>query len=335
MGNNAWSNWVESKTKQIQDWSDETSEKLEKKTESLNDNLQSVSENFATKSENAPKTLDNKMKKSKFFSMFTPEELDAAVKTLGALSPDGDKWLDAKDGKVSRSYLAEQYPDFLDFMFSLKKSFNAQLQELTIDEIQELHDKNMLRKHFYDMGYIDLEYVPMDNAISNILIWDKDTDYVFINNDSSNRFFREDIVSFEVIKDGETSQRFGVGSAVGGAILTGGIGVLAGFMMPKKKSLVTDLRLRILTTGEKSVHDIYLITEPTKTNSRDYEMANNAVEAITEFLQNYLINKDSASSTKIESTSVLDEIKKLADLHDSGAITDSEFQSLKEKILNN
>jgi hypothetical protein len=266
--------------------------------------------------------------------MFSPEELDADIKTLGSLSPDGDKWLDAQDGKVSRSYLAEQYPDFLDFMFGLKKSFHTQLQKLTIDEIQELHEKNMLRKYFYDMGYIDLAYVPMDNAISNILIWDKDTDYVFINNNSSDCFIKEDIVSFEIIKDGEASQRFGIGSAVGGALLTGGIGLLAGFMMPKKKSLVTDLRLRILTTGETSVHDIYLITEPTKTNSREYEMANNAVEAITEFLQNYLLNKNTETTTLSKPTSVVDEIKKLVDLRDSGAITDSEFQTLKEKLLN-
>jgi hypothetical protein len=73
---------------------------------------------------------------------------------------------------------------------------------------------------------------------------------------------------------------------------------------------------------------IYLIARGSSMHERDMQQARDSKEAMDRY-----ITETVQSAAPAASTSPVDELTKLADLHKSGAINDDEFAAMKAKVL--
>ncbi|MCJ2160613.1 hypothetical protein [Leuconostoc mesenteroides] len=133
-------------------------------------------------------------------------------------------------------------------------------------------------------------------VIADHLLYDKETDIIMINRGlfspgKQEIFYASSIRNFEVIKDGESSEKFGLGGAALGGVLFGPVGLLGGFLLKKKKNEINDLRVRINTDGESTIHDVVLLNTKTKADGVFSKLANQSMEEIVNFLQSKLFNK--------------------------------------------
>lgn len=143
-----------------------------------------------------------------------------------------------------------------------------------------------------------------------------------------------DIVDFELIEDGNSITKGGLGRAIVGGALFGGTGAIVGGATGGKKSKATCSKLQIkITINNLEVATVYIdfITTEFKKDSFVYKEAYNSAQKVLSILQ--LICKTSNNSNNTEHISNADEIKKYKELLDIGAITQEEFEKKKRELL--
>lgn len=141
-----------------------------------------------------------------------------------------------------------------------------------------------------------------------------------------------DIVSFELQADGKvitSSTSGGLGSAVVGGILFGGVGAIVGSNTGKKRTNSTIYNTYTINITLNSMQNPNITFDvPTQ------KIANEIISAL-QLMYNSQI-KDAETNTKkidIDNNSVADEIKKFKELLDMGAITETEFDIKKKQLL--
>lgn len=194
-------------------------------------------------------------------------------------------------------------------------------------------------------------YVPHDGK-SAIAIGDNDKQICFVNNESSfspTLVSYRDLLSVEIIEDGEsitkTSRSSQIGGALLGTVLLGGVGTIIGGLSGNKTTTdkVSSLVLRIVINDTKNP-DRYITFLNSESKKSDYGYKI-AIENIRKWQSsvNVLIrkadiedekNKESSAAAQIYKPSNISDLEKLAELRDKGILTDEEFQSEKMKILN-
>lgn len=145
-----------------------------------------------------------------------------------------------------------------------------------------------------------------------------------------------DILNFELLEDGDTVTKGGLGSAVVGGALFGGTGAVVGSVTGKKttKKLIKSLKIKItLSDLNDPVAYIDLIDKETKVDSSIYKNAYNNAQTILSLLANMNDKKDEKATTVEENTNSLEQIKTLKELLDMGAITEDEFSTKKKELL--
>ena len=144
------------------------------------------------------------------------------------------------------------------------------------------------------------------------------------------------IVSFELLEDGDTITKGGLGSAVVGGALSRTGGAIAGAILgtKKTKSVCNSLQLRISVEGYyKKVIVVNYIELPTKSTSMTYrQMREQAQKAVGE-LQVAVASVQRNAAQQETNISVVDEIAKLNQLKEQGALTEEEFTTAKKKLL--
>ena len=149
----------------------------------------------------------------------------------------------------------------------------------------------------------------------------------------------DDIVDFELLEDGSSIIKGGVGSSIVGAALFGGIGAVVGSATGKKKikQTCTNLMVKITVNNMASpVEYIKLISSTTSKNSMIYRGAYRDAQEIISLLQLICNQRNSMNNISQESThsaSAADEIRKYKALMDEGIITEEEFLSKKKQLL--
>ncbi len=153
-----------------------------------------------------------------------------------------------------------------------------------------------------------------------------------------------EIVSFELLEDGNSVTKGGLGRAVAGGILLGGVGAIVGGSTGSKKTkgICTKLQIKI-TLNSMATPTVYvnLISTSTKKDSFIYSAAYSSAQEILSILQiicdqrEHQNNIQPESQTSATAISVPEEIKKYKDLLDMGAITEEEFENKKKELLNN
>ena len=146
-----------------------------------------------------------------------------------------------------------------------------------------------------------------------------------------------DIVDFELLEDGESIAKGGLGRAVVGGVLFGGVGAIVGGGTGGKKSkpICTSLNIKItLNNMSNPVAYINFIKTSTKKNSIIYKSMYKSAQECLSVLQ-LIVNGQEEVKNDIETTSIssADEILKFKNLLDQGIINEEEFEAKKKQLL--
>ncbi len=151
-------------------------------------------------------------------------------------------------------------------------------------------------------------------------------------------FKYEDVLDFEVLEDGTSITKGGLGKALVGGAIFGLAGAIVGGTSKKTKQMCNKLQIKITTRNlDKPIIYLTLINSETKKNGFIYKQASKCVQ---EILSKFQIVIDQIEQTQNESLnsrannfSAADEVKKYKDLLDMGAITKEEFDMKKKELL--
>ena len=157
----------------------------------------------------------------------------------------------------------------------------------------------------------------------------------------------KDLLSCEIFEDGvtvtKTSRSSQLGGALVGGLALGGIGAVIGGLSGKTTSegkiKRVDLRLIVNDTANP-LHDINFMNVEGKKGGIIYTVAIQQARhwhGLASVLIKQADSEDKATQESPVTTSatgsLADELKKLADLRDSGALSEGEFQKQKARIL--
>ena len=171
----------------------------------------------------------------------------------------------------------------------------------------------------------------------------------YISVDEVNKAFKingdifeySNFLSYELLEDGQSITKGGLGRAVAGGVLFGGLGAVVGAVTGGKKSkgVCNSMKLRV-TLKNAHVDTVYItfITAETKTKSFLYKAAQDSAQSCISTLEiigdyNNTQNQNVTINTITNATSDADEILKFKNLLDTGVITQEEFDAKKKQIL--
>ncbi len=148
----------------------------------------------------------------------------------------------------------------------------------------------------------------------------------------------EDILSFELLEDGEQIIKGGVGSAVAGGLAFGALGAVVGASTGKKKMKSTCSMMRIkitLNDIQYPVEYINILQMKVNKNSAAYKKATQQANEILSLLEVMIQQQKNVekSSAVTDGGSAADEILKYKNLMDQGIITEEEFSQKKKQVL--
>lgn len=145
------------------------------------------------------------------------------------------------------------------------------------------------------------------------------------------------IVDFELLEDGESITKGGLGRAVAGGLLFGGVGAIVGGVTGGKKTKTICKSLQIKITFRNSPRQtdyLQFIALETKTNSFVYKTAYKSAQDTLSALQLAVDSvKIDISENSPSTISGADEILKYKKLLDDGIISEEEFNAKKKQIL--
>ncbi|MFA7242804.1 MAG: SHOCT domain-containing protein [Sulfuricellaceae bacterium] len=156
----------------------------------------------------------------------------------------------------------------------------------------------------------------------------------------------KDLLSSEIFEDGSTVTKTVRTSQIGGALVgslaLGGVGAIIGGLSGKTKTSgkVKRIDLRITVNDTKSpLHDVNFLNLETEQGGFIYEGAMKTARHWHGLVAVLIKRADSEDGENLvtlsqpQPTSVADELKKLADLRDSGVLSIEEFQRQKTRLL--
>lgn len=158
-----------------------------------------------------------------------------------------------------------------------------------------------------------------------------------------------DLLAYELLEDDSQVTKGGLGSAVVGGVVFGGVGAIIGGVTGKKKTkkVIESMMIKITVNDiDNPMLVIPFITKSTKVKSKDYKAAHtdahkmlSMLAVITAKAQQQLspevliqLQQAEAGQTP-EVTDPFEEVKKLKELLDMGIISDEEFESKKNDLL--
>lgn len=149
-----------------------------------------------------------------------------------------------------------------------------------------------------------------------------------------------ELLEYEILEDGNTITKGGLGSAVVGGALFGGIGAVVGGLTGGKKSkeVVRSLKVKIVLDNKiVPAEYIELLKTEFKKDGFVYRAAKQEAEDIVAILASISAenekNKESNNTPAVNNDSIT-EIKRYKELLDGGIITQEEFDKKKQELLN-
>ncbi|QUI25839.1 DUF4428 domain-containing protein [Vallitalea pronyensis] len=188
--------------------------------------------------------------------------------------------------------------------------------------------------------YIEENREPFKNFIPTIkiarLFEVDENSKLFRTRKGAECFKFSDIVNFELYEDGDAVIKGGMGKAVTGGLLLGGVGAIVGGVTGKRKqkSVVSNMYIRISLNHRwvKNIR-INLIQTQLKRSGFLYKEVKKSCDNIISVLET-ITNKQRGEEVAVTGTvSVADEILKFKELLDMGAITQDEFDKKKKQLL--
>ena len=155
-------------------------------------------------------------------------------------------------------------------------------------------------------------------------------------------FAYNEVIDFELLENGISYSKGGLGSAVVGGALFGGVGAIVGSNVGKKtqKEEITEFRIKTVTKNPV-VSEVYidlipliLGVKPTVIKGDpNYKVYSESAQQILSLLT-IICNSNSTVEAPNTGASAADEIVKFKQLLDQGIITQEEFDKKKQQLLN-
>ncbi|CZR77502.1 TPA: SHOCT domain-containing protein [Clostridioides difficile] len=153
---------------------------------------------------------------------------------------------------------------------------------------------------------------------------------------SLNVYNYSDVIEYELLENGETVTKGGIGRALAGGVLFGGVGAVVGGVTAKRKTkaFIDSLKIKI-TLNNLSNPSVYvnLIQLRTKSNSSIYKMAYSSAQEILSILS-IIVKDNEDGNLQDKPDDAIQQVKGLKELLDLGAITEEEFNTKKKELLN-
>lgn len=147
----------------------------------------------------------------------------------------------------------------------------------------------------------------------------------------------EDLLSYELMEDGESVAKGGIGRAVAGGLLFGSTGAIVGGITGKKrtKRICTSLRIKVTfrDTAPCDLAYINFISSETKVGGLFYQSSMQLAQSCLSAFQIIAEKMNQADKTASGQISAADEILKFKNLMDAGVITEEEFLAKKKQLL--
>ncbi|QUH20255.1 SHOCT domain-containing protein [Alkaliphilus sp. B6464] len=150
----------------------------------------------------------------------------------------------------------------------------------------------------------------------------------------------EDVAAFELLQDGETITKGGIGSVVTGSLIARDMGAIIGGLIGSKQTKKVIQKFEIRVDLKDSFKPFYINLlkgvgwgTSIKSDSLPYKTACKDAENILSALSRLTDLGGSVEESSVTSTSLSDEIIKLKALFDEGILTEEEFNAAKARLL--
>lgn len=229
------------------------------------------------------------------------------------------------DGFICKECIEKLKPFINNNIFINWKNFSLQ----KINQTLEICRVNQERLKIFQKTNDYTDYLEID---SNHQLWKTSSAKNVV-------FSYSDILDFELLENGEAITKSGLGSAVVGGVLFGGVGAVVGSTVGKKqtKREITEYRIKITTNNlyYPSLYINFLTSGKVKEGSVLYNLNVDSAQKILSVLTQITNSvSNSTSQIQVQNFSVADEILKLKQLLDAGILTETEFENQKKQILN-
>ena len=178
------------------------------------------------------------------------------------------------------------------------------------------------------------------NSIKGVLCLDMDNKLFYFPTKGKGEpyiFHFSALKGYELIEDGTSVTKGGLGSAIIGGALFGGFGMVTGSILGKKqKNLITSMCISVsLDDKIFPAKNIILLSAETKKDGFVHNAAKITSNVVMECFDAILRYNEQDIQLKNEpqSFSAADEIKKFKELLDAGIITEDEFTAKKKQLL--
>lgn len=215
-----------------------------------------------------------------------------------------------------------------------KCSFQSALKTKTVDTIKQsiIEDaKNEKLKSMFTATKKIEKYFEVDEKNQ---LWRAPRIY------SSTIFSYKDILNFELLENGEAITKGGLGNAIVGGALLGGVGAIVGGVVgPKKtKQEITEYRIKIVVKNFyfSEVYINFLETGKVKSGSflyKTYAASAQQILSMLAIMTDSIKNPEPIKNPDTANNYVADEIIKFKSLLDQGIITQEEFDAKKKQLL--
>ena len=148
-------------------------------------------------------------------------------------------------------------------------------------------------------------------------------------------FGYNNLLSYELLENGEAIVKGGLGSAVVGGLLFGGVGAIVGGATGGRtaRGVCASMKLRItLKNCHCDMIYVYFITSEIRKDTFTYKKAQDSAQRCMAALD-IIMNANRAQKTSTLSYSEADELVKFKNLLDSGAISQEEYDAKKKQLL--
>lgn len=143
-----------------------------------------------------------------------------------------------------------------------------------------------------------------------------------------------DIIEVEIMENGSSVSKGGIGRAIVGGVLAGGVGAIVGASTSKQVSAINSLAVKIITKkAGNSLILLPLISTETKSDSVIYKSAINFAQALYAEILSAVQDKNDKITFQIDDKNIANQIRELAKLKEEGLITEEEFNKKKNLLL--
>lgn len=148
-----------------------------------------------------------------------------------------------------------------------------------------------------------------------------------------------EILNCEILVDNATIQSGGLGRAVVGGIIAGGVGAIVGASTRKSDNVVNSLKIRIITANVyDALIEIPLIASTVNRTSSEYEKAEKFAQEVYATIYSILarnLSDGSIAQPMAVQEDAASAFRKLTELRESGYITEKEFEVKRKEIIDN